>query len=148
MKTFTRILFFSASILLFEERCPASAVSGLPLASAASLCLPSVGQNELHILSSNLLEVKLITTKTLAAGVDQWNFVSALGQPMFPGATEFAVLVNGRAVPITAVSFKRRPLYAPLARYDLRINNNLYLQLASPIADNQTVQVVNPDASL
>src|SRR6185436_15076113 len=84
----------------------------------------------------------------LAAGVDQWNFVSALGQPLLPDAGKFAVLVDGKPFPITMVSFKRRQLYAPLARYDLRINNNLYLQLASPVVSNQTVQVVNPDASL
>src|SRR5204862_4906453 len=44
--------------------------------------------------------------------------------------------------------FKRRPLYAPLNNYDLRIDNCLYLQLASPVADNVPVQVTNPSGSL
>lgn len=119
-----------------------------PLTNDLSLQLPLIGQNELRILSSNLLELRLVTTKGLTAGVDQWNFVTALGQPMFPSPAKFLVLTNGTPVPIAGVGFRRRPLYAPLASYDLRIDNILYLQLAAPLADDQTVQVLNPDASL
>src|SRR6267142_2450981 len=111
MKTFTRILFFGSVVVFFSERCLALSPVYPPLTNDAALHLPLVGQNELHILSSNLLEVKFITTKTLAAGVDQWNFVSALGLPMFPGAAKFVVLVNSNPVPVSAVAFKRRPLY-------------------------------------
>ena len=133
----------------FVFRVHADAVVQIPvLTNADPLHLPLVGQNELHILSSNVLEVKLITTKSLAAGVGQWDFVSALGLPMLPASAKFMVLVDGKPDLVSAVSFKRRPLYAPLASYDLRINNDLYLQLASPVASNQTVQVLNPDASL
>jgi len=133
----------------FVFRVHADAVVQIPvLTNADPLHLPLVGQNELHILSSNVLEVKLITTKSLAAGVGQWDFVSALGLPMLPASAKFVVLVDGKPDLVSAVSFKRRPLYAPLASYDLRINNDLYLQLASPVASNQTVQVLNPDASL
>jgi hypothetical protein len=65
---------------------------------------------------------------------------------MFPETPELVVLVNGKPVTVSAVAFKRRPLYAPLAGYDLRIDNDLYLQLATPIAEGQTVQVLNPNA--
>jgi len=47
-------------------------------------------------------------------------------------------------VTVQSVGFKRRPLYAPLAVRDLRIDNCLYLQLATAIADDQTVEVKNP----
>jgi len=148
MKNTAWIVFVCLGAVFFGGRPAGAAPVSPPLTNDASLRLPLVGQNELHILSANLLDVKLITTKALASGVGQWNFVGAQGQPMLPGASEFVVLVNGKTVPVAAVGFKRRPLYAPLASYDLRIDNNLYLQLATPIADNQTVQVLNPDASL
>jgi hypothetical protein len=46
------------------------------------------------------------------------------------------------------VGFKRRPRYAPLADRDLRIDSRLYLQLATPIPEGQTVTLTDPDASL
>ena len=55
---------------------------------------------------------------------------------------------NGQAVGVTGIGFKRRPLYAPLATYDLRIENSLYLQLATPLTDNQVVEVKNPDGTI
>src|SRR5258705_321590 len=117
-------------IFLICGRHAAAVQAYPPLTNDASLHLPLVGQNELHILSPNLLEVKLFTTKSLAAGVDKWNFVGAPGLPQFPNASEFVVLADGKTVPIITIAFKRRPLYAPLANYDLRIENDLYLQLA------------------
>lgn len=129
-------------------RCGAM-LSTLPaVTNDAVLSLPQVGQSELRILSPNLLELRLITTKTLAAGVGQWNFATTGGQPQLPAAAEFVVLVNDKPDAVTGIGFKRRPLFAPLNNYDLRIDNYLYLQLASPIADNQSVQVVNPDTTL
>jgi glycosyl hydrolase family 9/cellulase-like Ig domain-containing protein len=147
MKTVARITFLWVCVCSCG-RCPALSPAVPPLTNDATLHLPLVGQNELHILSSNLLEVRLITTKKLSEGVGQWNFVSAQGQPDFPSPAEFVVLVDGKTVPVSVVAFKRRPLYAPLASYDLRIDNDLYLRLATPVADNQTVQVMNPDVSL
>ncbi|MBW8865160.1 MAG: glycoside hydrolase family 9, partial [Verrucomicrobia bacterium] len=146
----TRTLFFCLGAALFLCRHPASAAVSVysSLTNDAPLHLPLVGENALHILSPNVLEVKLVTTKALAAGVGQWDFVSALGLPSFPGSQKFVVLVNGQPVTVSATAFKRRPLYAPLASYDLRIDNDLYLLLATPVAVNQTVQVLNPDGSL
>ena len=118
------------------------------LTNDATLHMPLPGENELHILSPNLLELRLITTKAETANVGQWNFVGPSGQPNLPLPVEFVVLVNGQPVGMKAVGFRRRPLYAPLATYDLRIDNLLYLKLATTILDNQTVQVLNPDATL
>lgn len=132
----------------FCGRCGAALSAPAPLTNDATLTLPQTGQNELRILSPNLLELRLITTKTLAGGVGPWNFVTPAGLPQLPAASEFVVLVNGRPDAVAAVGFKRRPLYAPLNHYDLRIDNYLYLQLAAPMADHQTVQVTNPDATL
>jgi hypothetical protein len=110
--------------------------------------LPSVGDNGLHVLTPTLLELKLINTKDPdPAQVAQWNFVNN-GNFTAPPVSAFNVLVNGQVVAVTGVGFKRRPLYAPYETYDLRIENSLYLQLAAPVSDNQSVQVLNPGASL
>jgi hypothetical protein len=111
--------------------------------------LPKVGDNTLHVLSPKLLELKLINTKQLdPAQVAQWNLVNSSGQFVAPALSAFKVTANGQAVSVTGVGFKRRPLFAPLTANDLRIENSLYLQLSTPLADTQTIQVTNPDGSL
>src|SRR5262249_41673015 len=65
-----------------------------------------------------------------------------------PPMNAISVTANGKTIPVTGIGFKRRPLYAPLVGYDLRIQNSLYLQLGSPVSDNQTVTVKNSDPSL
>jgi hypothetical protein len=114
-----------------------------------ALQLPAVGDYLLHVLSPSLLELVYINTKQPdPAQVTTWNFVNASGQANAPAAGEFAVTVNGQTVPVQTVGFKRRVLYAPLNTYDLRVQNSLYLQIATPVADGQLVTVTNPDGSL
>jgi hypothetical protein len=128
-----------------------TATNSLPGATAIDYItpqLPQIGDNSLHVLSPSLLELNLINTKAGdPAQVAQWNFVSG-GQFTPPPTSAFQVTVNGQVVNVTQVGFKRRPLSAPMANYDLRIANSLYLQLSAPVSDNQTVQVTNPDGSL
>jgi len=143
-----RHLLFCLGAAFFCGRCEAVLLAPHAITNDAALALPQVGQSELRILSPNLLELRLITTKALTNSVGQWNFATAGGQPQLPAAAEFVVLVNGKPAAVTGMGFKRRPLFAPLNNYDLRIDNYLYLQLAAPIADNQSVQVVNPDTTL
>ncbi len=115
----------------------------------ASLQLAQVGDSLLHVLSPTLLELKLINTKEAsAAQVSVWDFVDASGKFIAPATSQLSVVVGGREVAVTAVGFKRRVAYAPLVNYDLRIENSLYLQLSSAIADDEFVQVTNPDGSL
>ena len=57
------------------------------------------------------------------------------------------MLADGKTNAVKAVGFKRRVLYAPLKQRDLRIGNYLYLQLESPSANDQTVEVQNPEAN-
>jgi hypothetical protein len=103
----------------------------------------------LRILSPTVLELQLITRKDPdPAQLATWNFVNASQQLTAPAASEFNVTANGQAIGVQTVSFKRRPIYAPLNTRDLRLENNLYLQLASPIAEGQTVQVRNPSGSI
>src|SRR5207249_3946012 len=96
-----------------------------------------------------LLELHLINTMQLTnAAIGTWNLVNSSGSFMPPANNSFTVTANGQTIAVTGVGFKRRPLYLPFEFYDLRVDNSLYLQLASPIADNQSVEVKNPTASL
>jgi hypothetical protein len=114
-----------------------------------NLALPQVGSNGLHVLTPNVLELKLINTKQPdPAQVTQWNLVDSSGNFAAPSPGAFTVTANGQTIAVTSVGFKRRPIYAPFEMYDLRLENSLYLQLASPIADGQAVEVKNPSASL
>jgi hypothetical protein len=113
------------------------------------LQLPNAGDHQLRILSPTVLELQLITRKDPdPAPPSTWNFVNSSQQFTPPAASEFNVTANGQAIAVQSVSFKRRPIYAPLFERDLRLENNLYLRLASPIADGQSVQVRNPSGSI
>jgi Glycosyl hydrolase family 9/Cellulase N-terminal ig-like domain len=114
-----------------------------------NLIAPAVGENALRVLSPTLLELRQITTKAPdPATVTSWNLVGAGGQFLAPAAGEFTVSVGGQQVAVTSVGFRRRVSYAPLNTSDLRIDNALYLTLASPIADGQAVAVTNPDGTI
>lgn len=114
-----------------------------------TLALPVPGDHALRILSPTLLELRLINSKEPdPARVDRWDFVDSSGQLQLPPTSKFAVTVNGQSVAVTGAGFKRRPLYAPLNRRDLRIDNSLYLQLSTPIAQGAAVEVKNPDLTL
>ena len=55
--------------------------------------------------------------------------------------------VGGQSVGVSGIGFKRRPRYTPLLYWDLRIANELYLELSHPISEGSVVQVTN-DGSL
>ena len=114
-----------------------------------SLALPEVAAHELRVITPTVLELTLVTTKQPdPAPVEQWNFVYGEGQLKLPSVTQFAVRTNDSPVTIKSVGFRRRVLYAPLRKRDLRIGNYLYLELATPIAQGSMVQVLNPDHAL
>ena len=111
--------------------------------------LPAVGDHWVCLLGPNLLELNLVTTKKPdPAPPSEWNFVNEKGEAKLPAPGSFKVSAEGRSVPVKAVGFKRRVLYAPLKGRDLRIANSLYLQLAGDIGTNQQITVENPDHKL
>src|SRR4051812_35385943 len=128
---------------------PSSAATLPALVDDIALQLPKPGDNTLHILSGTLLELKRINSKAPdPARVDSWDFINVNGAFQAPATTKFVVTANGSPVTVQSLGFKRRPLYAPLNPRDLRIENCLYLQLGSAIADGATVVVTNPDGTL
>jgi len=116
-------------------------------AESQPLRLPKVGEGALQILSPTLLDLTWINTKPPGAGtrVENWDFVDSEGVFHAPSLT---VTVDGRRAEVKETGFKRRPLYAPLAVRDLRIENHLYLRLAAPVAEGRSVSVtgLNGDA--
>jgi hypothetical protein len=124
-------------------------------ATAAVVTNPSpsqmlaIGTHELRVLSPTLLELTLVTTKKPdPAPVEQWNFADREGRPRLPNPKALLVLVDGKTNALKTLGFKRRVLYAPLKQRDLRIGNYLYLQLETPLAEDCTVEVQNPDRKL
>jgi hypothetical protein len=108
-----------------------------------TLQIPQPGDSALHFLSPNVLELARINTKQSGGAVDSWDWVDGSGNFAPPNMSSIRVVINGHTNTATVAGFKRRPLYAPQATWDLRIANSLYLQLSTPIADGQSVQVIN-----
>src|SRR6185437_9406937 len=113
-----------------------------------TLQIPKPGESALHILTPNVLELVRINTEQQHSGtVDSWNWVDTNGNLTLPNMSSLKVVVDGQTNSATVIGFKRRPLYAPQATWDLRIANSLYLLLSTHISDGQSVQVIN-DGSL
>jgi hypothetical protein len=114
-----------------------------------TLQIPQPGANCLHIISPNTLELVHINTKQPdPAQVSDWNFVDGNGNFISPSPSQISVTVNGKAMAVQSIGFKRRMLYANELQYDFRIENSLYLQLAGTITNDQNVVVQDPDGSL
>ena len=122
------------------------AIFGPARAADNPLAMPGVGSGTLRLLTPTLLELGLISTKQPPpARLTTWTYVTADQQLLPPSPSDFEIRVDGQPVAVNAVGFRRRPLYAPFKKRDLRIGNYLYLVLATPVSDGSTVQVTNPD---
>lgn len=121
----------------------------LPANAGNPLALPLIGSHELRMITPTMLELTLVNSKAPApAPFREWDFVGENFVPRLPSTNEFRVLVNGSPVGIQRVGFRRRAIYAPLKKRDLRIGNSLYLELAREVQDGQTVEVKNPGGKL
>src|SRR5689334_5620931 len=146
-----RIVFlvFLVSDQLPHSRAVAASISSSSNAVIRSLALPTVGDAELRIIAPAILELNLITTKPPdPARVQEWDFVGENFALHAPAPNDFTVLVGGKRVVVTQVGFKRRVVFAPLKKRDLRIGNQLYLELKSPIAPGQEVEVQSRSGTL
>lgn len=110
--------------------------------------LPGIGSHSLNVLTSRLLELNLVNTKSPdPARVTSWDFVENFSLAL-PDLKGIFVTADSQPVRIESLGFKRRPLYAPLKSRDLRIGNSLYILLATPLLDGQRVKVENPSRDL
>ncbi|MDF2440470.1 MAG: endoglucanase [Abditibacteriota bacterium] len=143
---FRRIVLTISFVLVSAPHCVWAAPTKPMVASAkwdgaSELVMPAVGAHHLRILSSTLLELTLITTKQPESRIEQWNWVNDQNQLQLPQTTAFKVLCNGQPREVVRSGFKRRVLYAPLAKRDLRIHNALYLELAQSLPGGASVAV-------
>src|SRR5579862_6020015 len=123
--------------------------AAMPMTDDNLLRLPAVGDYQLRVISPTILELTLInTTSGQGKTPIRWNFVSAPNVASLPAANEFSVTAGGAAIGVQAVGFKRQTRYAPLKVWDFRLEDQIYLQLSSPISDGQVVTVTNPDGTL
>jgi hypothetical protein len=108
-------------------------------APANELALPRVGDHAVRVLSPSVLEIEIVTQlgdSTTLAGVVGENFTTHLPPP-----ETLAVTANGTPVAVKSVGFKRRLLYAPLDKKDVRLGNWLTLELAQPLAAGANVEI-------
>ena len=111
-----------------------------------TLALPAVGDQQLRVLTPTVLELTLITTKAETnAPPAEWNFVGPNFSLQLPAPSAVIVKVNGQPAAVKTLGFKRRPVYAPLKRRDLRIGNYLYVELAEPVPANASLEIAAPD---
>src|SRR5688500_15202185 len=106
---------FALAVCLF-------ALANGAFAASNPLSMPKPGDHELRVISPTVLELFLVTTKAQESSpITQWNLVHADGKPNLPAPNSFSVTAKNQQVPVSAVGFKRRVLYAPLRVRDLRI---------------------------
>src|SRR5262245_59298671 len=104
------------------------------------LGIPALGSHELRVLAPALLELSYVVPKKPGpARVAAWDFIDASGQCHLPAPQQFVVSSEGKAIPVKAVGFKRTVAYAPLKKWDLRVQNWLYLELGAPVGPDQSV---------
>jgi hypothetical protein len=127
----------------------ASDIPGLTRLDYLTLDQPIDGDNALRIVAPNVLELTRLSVKRPdPAQMDVWNFVDSAGHASLPAASAFSVTVNGQPATVQAVGFKRRPLYAPIAVRDLRVECTIYLKIGTSVASGQSVEVKNPGNAL
>lgn len=127
----------------------ASEASAGSAPETTALQLPKPGDCELKILAPDVLELTLITTKDPDPARPRWfDFANDKGKAHLPSAREFTVTAGERPLSVKAVGFKRRVLYAPLQKRDLRIANYLYLQLERPVSVGERAEVKNSSGKL
>ena len=134
---------------------PARGAPSGPRSLADGVILPATGDHALVVLTPTWLELREINTPAVASSVpgascqaSNWNLVDANGNFSSPPTSDFSVTANERPVSVLSVGFRRRPLSASMVQFDVRIDNALYLQLATPVADGERVVVTNPGAAL
>jgi len=147
----------------------ASALSAAPVTPEAGnpLALQEIGQHSLKILSPTVLELTLVTGQQKSAesshkggffsslfgggggggstDLQEWNFDD---EGKIPGPASFQVSAGGKTISVQRVGFRRRVLYAPIKKFDLRVGNSLLLELAGPIPSGAQVTVTNPDQKI
>ena len=134
------------SIWLLSSVAPAAQLgSGIFDGESNPLDVPAVGAHSLRVLSPTVLELVRVTAVS-ESGRDLPPFASEQVVPPVPKVLR--VTAGGRVVEVKEVGLRRRVLYAPMERWDLRVTSAITLRLREPLADNSEVEVTNPSEEL
>lgn len=101
---------------------------------------PLTGTECLRFITPDTLELARITTKDKGSDPISWNFI-ANGVFTPPAASSYTVALNGQQVATTFHGSRRRVSHAPLIKYDIHIDNRVYLKLGTPAQMGDTVTV-------
>ncbi len=145
--SFTANPWFLALVLAaLGAGMPPALRAEVPAAVGDELIAPGAS---LRVLTPDLLELELIQTKSPPepGTTVPWNLTNP-GDLKIPEASQFEVKSSGSPVAVREVSVKRRAVYAPLSRRDLRVGTWLYLKLGGEINEGATVTVQNPGGGL
>jgi len=107
------------------------------------LAPPKVGAWAFRVLSENVLELSLVTAGHKRGRPRVWDWIEGQGKLSLPEPGDFEVRVAGHPARIRALGFRRRVAYAPLGKWDMRVDNSLYLELSGPVRERRKVSVRN-----
>jgi hypothetical protein len=111
-----------------------------------ALGLPAVGTACVRVLGPRFVEVRLITAKDSGRKPRVWDWVDAHGREDLPKAGAFEILAGDARILVKAVGFRRRVAYAASGRWDLRLDNRLILELATPLKEGSILRLKGEDA--
>ena len=96
---------------------------------------PQVGEHSLRVLTPQTLELEIVTAKRQGEPLPHWNVIGPDGIARLPAPGEFEIRVNSEPAParVVKLGYKRRPLYATLGKYDMRVATRLYLSLSEAL---------------
>ncbi|GAA5481274.1 glycoside hydrolase family 9 protein [Haloferula sargassicola] len=106
--------------------------------------MPTVGASAARFVTPELIEISHINSTDGSGVPTDWNLVEN-GSFVAPPAASCEVTLGGSPLAHTIAGFRRRPLYAPLAETDLRVDNRLFLTLAQPVAEGTELVVTTED---
>ncbi|MES2696929.1 MAG: glycoside hydrolase family 9 protein [Verrucomicrobiota bacterium] len=138
-----RVIFSRVRLACRRAVAPTAIVFIACLGGAAKpattpLALPTAGERSMLLLSPTMLEIAVITPGEEKAPAH--NSTPEFPAPAF-SSSDFTVMVAGKKQAVSSVGFRRRPVYAPLKKRDLRIGNYIYLRLTEPTPEGASVEV-------
>ena len=114
----------------------------------SSLSIPVVGTVEFRAISPKWLELTYINTVDGQQPPKTWHWVDENNTLHLPAFDDLEININGNKASIGRLGFKRRVRFASHKKYDLRIRNQLFIELNAEISDQDQVVLLDPRQQL
>ena len=139
-RTQVTLAWAAAALVTFQVAAPAAQTTEADRIDGLHGQRPLDGTECLRFITPQVLELARTGTKGRGQEPASWNFVPG-GTFTPPNPTSYAVTVNGQPAAVTFGGFRRRVAHAPLAQFDVAIDNRVYLQLATPAQPGDVVSI-------